>query len=285
MERKYNMLRFEHVSYSYQNSSVKALDDVSFAIKRGAKVALMGANGAGKSTAMCMMNGLIQPSSGKIYFQESPIEYRRKSLKKLRQNIGIVFQNPESQIFSGIVHEDVAYGPMNLGLPVEEVNSRVQVALSATHLFAMKNKLSYELSYGQKQRVALAGALAMEPQVLVLDEPTSGLDPQYADELMDHLDALHQSGMTVIISSHDIERMWIWADYFIIMKDGKILCEGRPEEVFQKSEAIQKSGITLPILYQIYQKLRQKGLIGQEEKIPKNLFEMNRYLDTVFGAI
>jgi cobalt/nickel transport system ATP-binding protein len=274
------MLRFEHVSYSYQKSSIKALDDVSFVIQQGAKVALMGANGAGKSTAMCMMNGLVRPDFGKIYFQESPIEYRRKSLKKLRQNIGIVFQNPESQIFSGVVQEDVAYGPINLGLSEKEVNIRVKAALSAVGLSTMKEELSYELSFGQKQRLALAGALAMEPQVLVLDEPTSGLDPQYADKLMEHLEELHQSGMTVIISSHDVERMWTWADYFIIMKEGKLICEGTPEEVFQKSEVIKKSGIAIPILYQVYLGLRKKGLINQTKKIPKTVDEMHQLIDT-----
>ena len=274
MERKYSMLRFEQVTYSYQHSDNKALELANFRIHKGRKVALMGANGAGKSTAMCMMNGLIKPDSGRIIFEEKPIEYNRKALRMLRQNIGIVFQNPESQIFSGVVHEDVAYGPLNLGLSDNEVKCRVDKVLTAVGLEDIKNTMSYQLSFGQKQRIALAGVLAMEPKLLVLDEPTSGLDPQYANHLMSYLDSLHASGMTIVISSHDVERMWGWADYFIIMKDGRVLCQGSPEEVFGQSEMILQSGMTLPILYQIYQILKQKGFTDSIESLPKNISDM-----------
>lgn len=222
------------------------LKGINFKVKKGEMVSLLGPNGAGKSTLFLHFNGILRPTKGEVLIKGKPIKYDKKSLVEVRKTVGLVFQNPDDQIFAPTVKEDVAFGPLNLGLPKEEVEKRVKEALKAVGMEGFENKPPHHLSGGQKKRVAIAGILAMQPEVIVLDEPTAGLDPVGASKIMKLLYDLNKKGMTIIISTHDVDLVPVYADKVYVMYDGKILKEGTPKEVFSDVETIRKANLRLP---------------------------------------
>lgn len=215
-------LELKQVNYYY--GDIHALQDISLAVRQGTKVALMGHNGAGKSTLISLLNGLELPHSGEIHFFNE--KWSAKYAKQMRQKVGVVYQDPDDQLFSSTVAEDVAFGPRNLGLSEDEVSRRVHESLSAVGLQNEGHRSPHELSYGQKRRVAIAGVLAMHPEVIILDEPMAFLDPRGQDGLRNILDQLHAQGLTIIIATHDSDFAVEWADEVVILQAGRVRAQG-----------------------------------------------------------
>lgn len=233
-------LKLKGVGYSY--GTVRALRDVSFELPRGAKMALLGANGAGKSTLISLLNGLAIPEEGEVYVFDGLLD--RDTRMSARRRVGVVYQDPDDQIFSPTVAEDVAFGPLNMGLSASEVTERVERALGSVGMREFRDCSPFELSYGQKRRVAIAGVLAMQPDVIIMDEPMAFLDPKGKAELQALLESLHLMGMTLMIATHDIDFAAEWADRVLILKAGSVYFEGGADALFD--EALL-SGAELPL--------------------------------------
>ena len=252
------MLKVENLSYSYDDGT-KALNDVNLEIKKGDMVSLLGKNGAGKSTLFLHFNGIFKPTKGRILIDGEELKYDKKSLVKFRQKVGIVFQNPDDQLFAPTVEEDVAFGPLNLGLSQEETQKRVNDALKKVGMDGFQRKAPHHLSGGQKKRVAIAGILAMQPEMMVLDEPTSGLDPQGAIDILELLYELNDEGMTIIISTHDVDLVPNYAKKVFILVEGSLIAEGTPKEIFAQPEILEKANLRVPLVTELFQNLEKEG--------------------------
>ncbi len=223
-------LTLESVSYRYPDGTT-ALDNCSLKLRCGSRTALLGANGSGKTTLFLHLNGILRPSAGQILDSGIPLDYSRAGMRKLRSKVGLVFQNPDSQLFSANVREDVSFGPMNMGLGEKEVRKRVENSLHSVGMSEYADKPVHNLSYGQKKRVCIAGVLAMHPEILLLDEPMAGLDAAMQAELMTLLDHLHTAGMTIVIATHDLDFAYGWGDDCIVMEAGQLLASGDPTKI------------------------------------------------------
>ena len=258
-------LKLEHVSYLYGTDTellVRALDDVNLEIPDGQFIGLIGHTGSGKSTLVQHLNGLLKPSEGTILFNGENIWAQDYSRKTLRSKVGLVFQYPEHQLFEVDVLSDVCFGPKNQGLSKEECEKRAREALK---LVGLKEKYydasPFELSGGQKRRVAIAGVLAMEPQVLILDEPTAGLDPKGRDEILDQIAYLHKKrNLTVILVSHSMDDIAKYADRIIVMNQGEVMYHDVPKKVFAHYKELQQVGLAAPQVTYIMHELKAHGL-------------------------
>lgn len=250
-------LTLDGVSYRYPDGT-PALNDCSLKIRRGSRTAVLGANGAGKTTLFLHLNGILRPSVGQVCRDGVQLDYSRSGMKRLRSQVGLVFQNPDSQLFSASVREDVSFGPMNMGLAEAEVRLRVEEALLAVGMTENADKPVHNLSYGQKKRVCIAGVLAMKPEVLVFDEPMAGLDAAMQDELTAVLDVLHKTGMTIIIATHDLDFAYGWADEAIVLQSGRLLATGHATEILTQENVCKALGAR-PLVAEIN---RQLFLIG-----------------------
>ena len=252
------MLEVKNIKYSY-NADYQALKGVSLKVEKGEMVALLGKNGAGKSTLFLHLNGIYQPDEGQVFIDGEELKYDKKSLLKFRQKVGIVFQNPDDQIFAPTVEEDVAFGPLNLGLSMEEVQDRVEEALARVGMSGFEKTAPHHLSGGQKKRVAIAGILAMKPEIMVLDEPTAGLDPQGVVDLSILLNELNDEGITIIISTHEVDLVPNYAKRVFVLVDGLLIAEGTPKEIFSKPEILQQANLKVPIVTDLFQQLEMEG--------------------------
>ena len=276
------ILEARDLGYSYGDGTV-ALKGVCISLDEGKKIALVGPNGAGKSTLMLMFNGILRPSTGEILFRGQPLRYDSASLREVRRKVGMVFQNSDDQLFAPTVHQDVAFGPSNLGFPQEKVRRYVSYALAYVGLSGYERRPPHHLSGGEKKRAAIAGILAMEPEVMILDEPTSNLDPATSEEIMEMLDELNLGGKTLIISTHDVDLAFRWADEVILMKDGGVLHRGGGLEVFGDAELIRRARLKLPTIVDLYQELAGRGLLNGS-KPPKNILQLTDLLEARAGA-
>lgn len=257
------MLEARNISYSYDDDS-QALKNVSLKINDGEMAAILGKNGAGKSTLFLHFNGIHEPDDGEILIDGETLKYNKKALLKCRQKVGIVFQNPDNQIFAPSVEEDVAFGPLNLKLPMDEVQNRVEEALKRVGMEGFEKKAPHHLSGGQKKRVAIAGILAMRPEIMILDEPTAGLDPQGAIKIMNLLSELNREGITIVISTHDVDLVSKYVNKIFVMADGEIIGEGTPKEIFSKEDLIEKANLKLPIISELFKALNDENQINIE---------------------
>jgi cobalt/nickel transport system ATP-binding protein len=263
------------LEYSYPDGT-KALRKVNLQVQKGEKLAILGSNGAGKSTLFMQFNGIYRPNSGYIKYQEQGISYKNKALIELRKKVGIVFQDPDSQLFSASVYQDISFGPLNLGLSEEEVIERVKQALTDTETTDLEDKPTHLLSYGQKKRVSIAGVLAMEPEVIIFDEPTAGLDPRHSQEFMLLLEKLNIEGKTIILSTHDVDLAYSWSDRIAIMCRGEIMAHGEPGELFMRPENLERADLTLPWLIEMHSELVQKGWLPPSTPLPKTREDLLR---------
>ncbi len=255
----------DHVSYVYGEDTplaVRALDDVCLQIPDGQFLGIIGHTGSGKSTLMQHLNGLIRATSGHIYFNGEDIYAKEYNMKQLRSRVGLVFQYPEHQLFETDVFKDVCFGPKNLGLEKKEVELRAYAALRQVGLeeeFFYQSP--FELSGGQKRRVAIAGVLAMKPEVLILDEPTAGLDPKGREDILHQIKKLQQeTGMTILLVSHSMEDVAEYVDRILVMNRGKVMLDGVPKEVFSHYRELEEVGLAAPQVTYILNSLREKGL-------------------------
>ena len=257
-QNKNKMLEVKNIKYSY-TKDYQALKGVSLKVEKGEMVALLGKNGAGKSTLFLHLNGIYEPDEGQVFIDGEELKYDKKSLLKFRQKVGIVFQNPDDQIFAPTVEEDVAFGPLNLKLPMEEVQKRVTESLARVGMSGFEKKAPHHLSGGQKKRVAIAGILAMKPEIMVLDEPTAGLDPQGVRGLSKLLKELNEEGITIIISTHEVDLVPNYAKKVFVMVDGLLVAEGTPKEIFAQPEILDKANLEVPIVTELFQNLEKEG--------------------------
>ena len=272
------MLEVKNIKYAY-NSDYMALKGVSLKVEKGEMVALLGKNGAGKSTLFLHLNGIYEPDEGQVFIDGEELKYDKKSLLKFRQKVGIVFQNPDDQIFAPTVEEDVAFGPLNLGLSMEEVQDRVEHALARVGMSGYEKTAPHHLSGGQKKRVAIAGILAMKPEVMVLDEPTAGLDPQGVVDLSKLLRELNDEGITIIISTHEVDLVPNYAKKVFVLVDGLLIAEGTPKEIFSKPEILEQANLKVPIVTELFQDLEAEG-IDMEGDYPLTIEEAKaKFLD------
>ncbi len=258
-------LRVDDISYEYEKGtamSVHALAHVSVNIPDGQFIGLVGHTGSGKSTFVQMLNGLLKPSEGHIYWNDQDIHADGFDRKRLRADVGLVFQYPEHQLFEQDVISDVMFGPRNLGFSEEECRKRAEKALRSSGLSEEFWKQSpFDLSGGQQRRAAIAGVLAMQPKVLILDEPTAGLDPRGRDEILDMVRGMKQQlHMTILLVSHSMDDVAEYADRIIVMNDAKILMDGSPKEVFARYKELEAVGLSAPQMVYIMQYLRECGL-------------------------
>ncbi|MGB9081325.1 MAG: ATP-binding cassette domain-containing protein [Desulfuromonadaceae bacterium] len=268
-----SILKFDGVSYRYPDGT-RALDSCSLTIGRGSRTAVLGANGAGKTTMFLHLNGILRPSAGQVYWNETPLDYSRGGMRKLRSQVGLVFQNPDSQLFSASVREDVSFGPMNLRLEEAVVRKRVEEALLAVGMAESADKPVHNLSYGQKKRVCIAGVLAMQPEVVVLDEPMAGLDAAMQEELTVVLERLHASGMTIIIATHDLDFAYGWADEAVVLQSGRLLAHGKPAEILLQEDVQDTLGAT-PLVAEIISSLSLIGIdLRDKGYLPRSKSEL-----------
>lgn len=253
------------LNYKYSAGTAfeqQALKDVSFQIEDGEFIGLIGHTGSGKSTLIQHLNGLLRAASGDILYQGTSIYSEGYRMKELRSRVGLVFQYPEHQLFEADVFSDVCFGPKNLGLPREEVEKRARHALRLVGLEEKYYKQSpFELSGGQKRRVAIAGVLAMRPQVMILDEPTAGLDPRGRDEILDQIERLNrQHGLTIILVSHSMEDVARYVDRLMVMDRGQKVFDGTPKEVFSHYKELEAIGLAAPQVTYMARELRERGV-------------------------
>ena len=258
------LLIADHISYVYSPGTAyekKALDDVSLTINKGEFIGIIGHTGSGKSTLIQHFNGLEKATSGTIYFDGQDVYDKDFNMKSLRSRVGLVFQYPEHQLFETTVLEDVKFGPKNLGLSKVEVDLRAFEAIKQVGLSEKcYDDSPFELSGGQKRRVAIAGVLAMKPEILILDEPTAGLDPRGRDEILDQIAKLHREGLTVILVSHSMEDVAKYADRIIAMNSGKVAFDGTPKEVFRHYKELERMGLSAPQITYVMQAMKELGL-------------------------
>lgn len=258
-------IKAENIKYIYSEGTpfkTVALDDINLEIKEGDFLGVIGHTGSGKSTLIQLLNGLEKPSDGKIIVNDTVVGEDKKKLSKIRQTVGLVFQYPEYQLFEETVAKDVAFGPMNLNLSEEETEKRVKEALELVgfNYKCIKDESPFDLSGGQKRRVAIAGVLAMKPDYLILDEPTAGLDPAGRNEIFEQIKKLHKkANVTVVLVSHSMEDIAKLVNRVIVLYKGKIHMQGTPKEIYSQSEELKKIGLGVPQVAEIVNELRKRG--------------------------
>jgi cobalt/nickel transport system ATP-binding protein len=251
------MLEFDQVCYTYPSSTKPALTSLSLSIPEGARCAMIGQNGCGKTTLFLLANGLYKPQSGTIRWQGQPLGYDRAALVRLRQQIGLVFQDPEHQIVASTVEEDLSYGLVNQGLPDGEIADRVHQALLDFDLLDLVNTPVHHLSLGQKKRLSIADVMVLRPQLLLLDEPTAYLDPLHTRQLLATLGQIHASGTTILMATHDLDLVQRWADWVLVMDRGALVLAGSPNEVFGQQAVLEKLQLGLPPMVEVLAQMEQ----------------------------
>lgn len=272
------VLEARDVRYRYPRGR-EAICGISFHIRRGEKIALVGPNGAGKSTLLQMFNGMIRPDTGIMLFDNEPIRYDIASLRQIRRRVGFVLQNPDRQIIAPTVYQDVAFGPTNLGYDELAVREAVATALRQVGLVGFERRPPHQLSGGEKKRVAIAGVLAMDPDVLVFDEPTSGLDPSGSEDLMELLDELNHDGKTIVISTHDVELVYPWAERAILLADGQIIREDVPDVAFGNTKYVRMAHLSVPTLLELSAELAKRGFTIPKRK-PRSVLDMVHIIES-----
>ncbi|MFW2487934.1 energy-coupling factor ABC transporter ATP-binding protein [Clostridium chromiireducens] len=269
------ILKIEDLHYAYGNGK-SALDGVSVDIYEGEKIAVIGSNGSGKSTFFLNVDGVLTPEQGKIFYRDMIIN--RKNLKELRKNIGIVFQDADNQIIASTVRAEVGFGPMNLKLPKEEILRRVDEALEYMNISHLKERPPHYLSGGEKKRVSIADIIAMKSEIIIFDEPTAALDPLNAMMLEDVLLKLGAEGKTILISTHDVDFTYRWAERVLVFCEGKIIADGSPMEIFKNKEILKKANLKQPTLLEVYESLVEKQILKDTKAYPKSIQEFKGML-------
>lgn len=254
------LLETEKICFSYEEGK-PVLHDISFQVRKGERIAVVGSNGAGKSTLFLNMNGVLQPDSGSIRYEGEKIE--KKDWKTLRRKVGIIFQNADEQMIASTVFSEVAFGPTNMKLPKEEIKTRVRDALLYMNLEGYESRPPHYLSGGEKKRVSIADILAMKPEILIFDEPTAALDPVNIEVLERVMNQLSEEGRTLIVSTHDADFAYRFADRVLVFAEGRVIADGNPETVFRDDNVRKKANLRMPVLMEVAELLKEKGMLGR----------------------
>lgn len=269
------LIEMKKVSFSYNEEGL-TLSDINIEIFKGDKIAVLGANGSGKSTFFMNLAGVLFPHTGEIMLNGDKIT--KKTISKLREKIGIVFQEPDYQIIASTVWSEVSFGPMNLSLSKDEVSSRVCEALKYMNLTQYAQRPPHYLSGGEKKRVTIADIIAMKSEIIIFDEPTSSLDPVNSEMLENTLSSLHDEGKTLIISTHDVDFAFRWADRIVVFDNGQIISDDIPENTFENDEVLNRSNLRKPIIMDMVDILIEKNILIKPEKYPKTITEFSSLL-------
>ena len=264
------ILQVRDLQYAYSDEKM-ALRGVNLDIRQGERIAVMGSNGAGKSTFFLNINGVLQSEHGEIFYRGQKMT--KKTMNDLRKNVGIVFQDADSQIIASTVQSEVSFGPMNLKLSRNDVRDRVDEALSYMNLTDFRHRPPHYLSGGEKKRVSIADIIAMHPEIIIFDEPTAALDPVNADMLEEVLEKMAQEGKTIMISTHDVDFAYRWAERVVVFCDGKIIADDAPLAVFSNETVIRQANLKRPMMLDIFETMREKGLVKDDRSYPKNVEE------------
>lgn len=274
------IIKAENIMFTYDDGT-EALKGIDLELKKGKKVAFLGANGSGKSTFFLCLNGIHQPHTGTMYYKDAPYRYKKNFLLELRSKVGIVFQDPDRQLFSASVRQEISFGAMNLGLPLEEVKKRVDQSIRELEITPFQEKPTHFLSGGQKKQVAIADILVMGPEVIVLDEPGAALDPKHTAIVNRLINQLSEQGITVLISSHDVDHAYEWADEIILFHEGRILKQGTPPEVFSDEAALAATNLHKPAALRLFDDLCTKGVLDPSLPLPRSLDELEQYIHEI----
>ncbi|OPX45898.1 cobalt import ATP-binding protein CbiO [Ruminiclostridium hungatei] len=272
------ILQVEDMHYVYGNGK-PALEGVNVEIFQGEKIAVMGSNGSGKSTFFLNINGVLLPEQGKIIY--SGITVDKKNIKELRKNIGIVFQDADNQIIASTVMAEVGFGPMNLKLPKAEVHKRVEEAMEYMNITEFRDRPPHYLSGGEKKRVSIADIIAMKPEIIIFDEPTAALDPLNATMLEGVLKSLEAEGKTILLSTHDVDFAYRWAERILVFCHGKIIADGTPVDIFNNREVLKQANLKQPAMLEIYELLLEKNILnGNANKTyPRHVKDLRKLLE------
>ena len=276
-----SMITADNLWFTYDGEDIPALQGLSLDIKRGSKTAVMGANGSGKSTFFLCLNGILRPQKGALSFCGDPYSYDKKSLLNLRSRIGIVFQDPDNQLFSASVRQEISFGILNLGADNETALRETEKIMDALDITELKDRPTHALSGGQKKQVAVADILVMHPDIVILDEPAAALDPKHTDMLNKIIDQMTESGITVLISTHDPDYAFSWADQIILFHQGKVLKAGSPLEVFSDRPALNLTNLSQPAVLSIYESLCRKKMINEKFPAPRSLMELLHFIEGI----
>lgn len=272
------LLKTENLCYTYEGNASPALDHLDLSIRRGKRVACMGANGSGKSTFFLCCNGILRPDSGRILFAGQPLDYSRKGLLSLRSQVGIVFQDPDNQLFCASVFQEISFGPLNLGLDEATVRKRVSAVMDRLGITPYADRPVHALSGGQKKLVSIADILVMEPSLILLDEPAASLDPLHTRMVREVIDEIAGEGITVMTATHDVDYAWSWADEILLLEEGRLLAFGSPAEVFSREDLLHRAGLTVPRILRLFGTLQQKGILPRSLSCPRTFQELERFL-------
>lgn len=272
------ILEAKHISYTYEDGTC-ALRDVSVTIRKGRKIALMGANGSGKSTFFLCLNGIHRPQAGELKKDNRPYDYSRKGLQKLRSQVGIVFQDPDNQLIIGNVRQEISFGILNMGVPMDEAERRVDAVIRELKIDAFADKPTHALSGGQKKQVAIADILVMDPELIILDEPMASLDPLHMRIIREMIDKLTARGITVLIASHDVDFVFEWADEVVLFEEGRVMLQGTPMEVFAQKTLLERTHLHPPAALELFSRLQKKALIPSACQPPRTFAELEACIE------
>lgn len=275
---KESIIEIKNLKYAY-TSEKPALKGIDLTISEGERIAVIGSNGAGKSTFFLNLNGVLTPNSGEIYFKGKKMTRDKKDLNTLRKSIGIVFQDADNQIIASTVMGEVSFGPMNLKLPKEEVIKRVDEALAYMNITKFKDRPPHYLSGGEKKRISIADIIAMHSEVIVFDEPTAALDPINAEMLEEVLEKLGNQGKTMLISTHDVDFAYRWAERAVVFCDGQIIADAPPVEIFSDDAILKRANLKKPMLLEVYNSMVEKGLVADEKIYPKDVNAFKKLIE------
>lgn len=270
------ILEVKDLSYAYSEEK-NALNNINLKIVNGERIAVLGSNGAGKSTFFLNLNGVLKSSSGEVVFKGKIIN--KKNINELRKNVGIVFQDADNQIIASTVLGEVSFGPINLKLPIEEVKNRVYEAMEYMNITKFKDRPPHYLSGGEKKRVSIADIIAMKSEVIIFDEPTASLDPVNAAMLEEVLKKLSEENKTMLISTHDVDFAYRWADRIVVFSDGMIIGDGTPIEIFKNNEILKNANLKRPVMLDVYETLLEADLLKDKELYPKDIKDFKRIFD------
>lgn len=271
------IIKAEDLYFTYSDGTT-ALKGINLEIAKGKKVALLGANGSGKSTFFLCLNGINKPEKGGLYLHGKPYSYKKQGLLDIRTKIGIVFQDPDNQLFSASVYQEISFGALNMGLSQEEAGERVEQAIADLEITEFREKPTHFLSGGQKKQVSIADILVMNPEVIVLDEPAAALDPKHTAIVNQLVDKLAERGITIIIATHDVDYAYGWADEVVLFHKGRVLLNGKPEDVFSQDEALEKTNLKKPAALRLFEGLTKSGILPQGLELPRDLETLEKYI-------
>ena len=272
------IIKADNLYFSYDDEKSHSLNGLSLEIRRGKKIAFMGANGSGKSTFFLCCNGIHKPSSGTLYFNGEPVDYSRDGLLKLRQKVGIVFQDPDNQLFSASVYQEISFGILNLGKTEEEAKLEVERVIDEMEISPFRNKPTHALSGGQKKQVSIADILVMHPDIIILDEPAAALDPRHTTMVNQAVDKMTAQGITVLMATHDVNYAFEWADEIMLLKDGRLMMHGSPADVFSNRTALAQTNLEQPAALQLFDSLCKKGILKSTLPVPTTLEKLEQYI-------